>query len=126
MEILWIAIAGVAGTLSRYGMTGLTHRVLGDRFPYGTLLVNVIGSIVIGFVMHFGITTAALPKTARVAITIGFLGAFTTFSTFSYETVRILEDRLWGMATLNIAANVILSIFGCWLGITLAKLLIGR
>ncbi|MDK9700437.1 MAG: fluoride efflux transporter CrcB [bacterium] len=126
MEILWVALAGVAGTLSRYGMTGVAYRILGDRFPYGTLLVNVIGSIVIGFVMHVGISTALLPKTVRVAVTIGFLGAFTTFSSFSYETIRILEERMWGMATLNIASNVVLSLLGCWIGIVFAKFLLGR
>ncbi len=125
-EVLWVSIAGVLGTLSRYGLTGLVYRVMDkEQFPYGTLLVNVLGSFAIGIIMQLGIATTIIPRTARVAATIGFLGAFTTFSTFSYETVKLMENRMWGNALLNAGANVIGCCIACWLGISLAKALTG-
>ena len=116
-EVVWIAVAGLLGTLSRYALTGATYRLLAPRFPIGTVIVNLSGSFVIGVIMTLGFATAWIPQTARVAVSIGFLGAFTTFSTFSYETVKLLESRMWWNAALNISINVIGSIVACWLGI---------
>jgi len=114
-------MAGALGALSRYGLSVIAQRVLGNGFPYGTLMVNIIGSLLIGFIMHAGINTDIIPRSLRVMIAIGFLGAFTTFSTFSYETVRFLENGAWFSGIINVVANIGLCILA-----TLSGMLIGR
>jgi CrcB protein len=125
MQILYLAIAGALGTLSRYGLSGLTQRLTGAGFPYGTLLVNVLGSLLIGFLMQLGLSTDIIPRSLRIAATIGFMGAFTTFSTFSYETVRYLQDGAWLLASLNIVANLALCLTGTFIGLALGKVAAG-
>ncbi|MFA6347766.1 MAG: fluoride efflux transporter CrcB, partial [Dehalococcoidales bacterium] len=106
MQVLYIAIAGALGAVSRFLLSGFAYRLLGSGFPYGTLCVNVLGSLLIGFIMQVGLSTDIIPQQLRTTITVGFLGAFTTFSTFSYETLNYIQEGVWGMALLNIAANV--------------------
>jgi CrcB protein len=120
-DILFLAFAGALGALSRYGLGGLAQRVAGTGFPYGTLLVNILGSLIIGYIMQVSLNSDIIPRSLRVIVTVGFLGAFTTFSTFSYETARFLEDGAWLSCFINIAANVGLSILA-----TLAGMLLGR
>lgn len=124
-EVLLIALAGAFGSIARYWMSGWTYQALGERFPYGTLAVNVIGSVLIGAIMHVGLSTELIPRSARLAIAVGFLGAFTTFSTFSYETVRYLEDGAWWLAGANAAANLILCLSGVWIGLKAAQSVFG-
>lgn len=124
-EVLLIALAGALGSIARYGISGWAYQALGQRFPYGTLVVNVIGSLLIGAVMHVGLSTELISRSARLAIAVGFLGAFTTFSTFSYETVRYLEDGAWWLAGTNAAANVILCLSGVWIGLKAAQSVFG-
>jgi CrcB protein len=124
-DIIYIAVAGSFGALGRYYMTDLSHRLLGSGFPYGTLAVNVIGSFLIGLIIQTGISTDLVPPAWRLALTVGFLGAFTTFSTFSYETLGYLEDGTWSMAMMNILANVLLAIFAVFLGVSLGRALFG-
>ncbi len=123
--ILLLAVAGAAGTVSRYGLGGLTQRITGAGFPYGTLVINVLGCLVIGYIMQIALNTSIIPATARVVVTIGFLGAFTTFSTFSYETVRFIEDGAWVSAILNIAMNVGLGLAATLLGALLGRITLG-
>ena len=106
-------------------MTDLSHRLLGAGFPYGTLAVNVIGSFMIGLVIQVGLSTDLVPPTWRLALTVGFLGAFTTFSTFSYETLGYLEDGAWSIAGLNILANVLLAMIAVFCGVSLGRALFG-
>ena len=124
-EIIFLALAGALGTLSRYGLSGLTQRLTGSGFPYGTLVVNVLGSLIIGFIMQIGLNADVLPKTLRVVITLGFLGAFTTFSTFSYETVSYLQESAWGLAAINITANLGLCLISTALGFVLGRIMVG-
>jgi fluoride exporter len=124
-EIIVLALAGVLGTLSRYGLSGLVQRMTGAGFPYGTLTVNILGSLLIGFIMQIGLSTDIIPRTLRLAITLGFLGAFTTFSTFSYETIRFMEDGAWLMASLNILANLGLCLLSTFLGMTIGRIILG-
>lgn len=124
-DIIYIAVAGSFGALGRYYMTDLAHRLLGSGFPYGTLAVNVIGSFLIGLIIQTGISTDLVPPAWRLALTVGFLGAFTTFSTFSYETLGYLEDGAWSIAAMNILANVLLAIFAVFLGVSLGRALFG-
>lgn len=124
-QIIFLAIAGALGALSRYGLSGLIQRLSGAGFPYGTLVVNVLGSLVIGFVMQIGLNTDIIPRTLRVTITIGFLGAFTTFSTFSYETVGYLQDGAWLLASLNIISNLGLCLLSTITGMALGRIVAG-
>jgi fluoride exporter len=124
-EIIFLALAGVLGTLSRYGLSGLVQRMTGAGFPYGTLTVNILGSLLIGLIMQIGLSTDIIPRTLRLAVTLGFLGAFTTFSTFSYETIRFMEDGAWLMASLNILANLGLCLLSTFLGMTIGRIILG-
>jgi CrcB protein len=123
--ILMIAAAGAFGALSRYGISAGVSRFMGAGFAYGTLCVNVIGCFLLGLVMHIAITTDTIPHHWRMAICTGFLGALTTFSTFSYETVRYLDDGSWGLAGANIAANLLLGGVATVGGIILGRVLFG-
>ena len=125
MQILYLAIAGALGAVSRFLLSGVTYRLLGSGFPYGTLCVNIIGSLLIGFVMQVGLNTDIIPQSLRTVITVGFLGAFTTFSTFSFETLNYIQDGVWGMALLNIAVNVIVCLLAVFAGIIIGKLAFG-
>lgn len=124
-EVLFLAVAGALGTLSRYALSGIAQRITEIGFPFGTLSVNILGSVLIGFIMQVGLNTGIIPHSARMILTVGFLGAFTTFSTFAYETVRYLEvgERLSG--AINIAANVGLSVLAILLGMLLGRVIYG-
>lgn len=87
----YLAVGGTLGTWARYGLSGLLQPP-GGAFPWGTLGVNVVGAFVLGFAMRFLLGSAVAGPEVRVAITVGFCGAFTTMSTFSYETVALLTD----------------------------------
>jgi fluoride exporter len=121
-QILLVALAGALGTLSRYGLCTLSQRLSFSGFPYMTLIINFTGSLLIGFIMQIGLNTDIIPPSLRVIMTIGFLGAFTTFSTFSYETVALLQNSAWGPGLMNIAANVGLGLFATVLGMLAGRL----
>lgn len=119
-NILAIACCGALGCVSRYLMASLVNRLAGPSFPYGTLAVNVIGAFLIGLIMDLSLRTTVSPV-LRLALTTGFLGGFTTFSTFSYETFRLLEEGELLLATLNVGGSVALCLAGTWLGIIAAR-----
>ena len=124
-EVLLIALAGAIGALSRYGLSLAANRFINESFPFGTLIVNVLGCFLIGYIMHLGLTTDLIPATWRVALTVGLLGGLTTFSSFSHETVKFIEDGAWALAGGNIAANVLLCIPATLLGIGLGRITLG-
>jgi len=124
-EVLFIALAGALGTLSRYGLMGAAQKIAGTSFPHSTLLVNIAGSVLIGYIMYIGLNSDVIPRSLRVVATVGFLGAFTTFSTFSYETVRYLEDGVWLSAAVNVISNVGLGILAVLLGVFLGRVTLG-
>jgi CrcB protein len=124
-QLLFLAIAGALGTLSRYALGGLMQRITGTGFPYGTLLINILGCILIGLVMQVALTTDLIPSNVRAIITIGFIGSFTTFSTFSYETMKLLEDGALVSAMMNIASNVGLGLIGTFCGLLIGKIALG-
>ena len=123
--LLWVTAAGAAGTAARYGVGGLAYRLVGTRFPWGTLAVNVLGSLLVGLVMYVGLHSDLLTPTVRTAVAVGFLGAFTTFATFSYETMRLVEDGALSPALWNIAANLFLGLAAVWVGLVLGRMLMG-
>jgi CrcB protein len=124
MEIaLAVAVCGGFGCLSRYYISGWVYALLGRDFPYGTFVVNILGAFIIGLLMEFGIRSALIPPTLRMGITVGFLGGLTTFSTFSYETFRLLEEGNFIIASINVILSVLVCLFFTWLGITAARYL---
>lgn len=120
-----IALAGALGTLARHGLSGWTYGILGERFPWGTLAVNVLGCLGIGLIMEIALGSDRIPREWRIALTVGFLGGFTTFSTFAYETVRALHDGDWRTAALNVASNVALCLGATWIGWAAGRTLTG-
>jgi CrcB protein len=99
MVLFYLAVGGVVGTWARYGLGGWIHGVMGSTFPWGTLGVNLVGSFVLGLVIRLAELSPLSPE-VRGLLTIGFCGAFTTFSTFTYETVALLQAREWTRAAL--------------------------
>jgi CrcB protein len=123
LTIASIALFGAAGCVARYLISIWVHDSLGRSFPYGTLLVNIIGAFLIGFVMEFAIRSTHLSSNLRIGITIGFLGGLTTFSTFSYETFRLMEDGKFIIAAGNVLVSVILCLAFTLLGIVTVRAL---
>lgn len=120
-EIVALAVAGAAGTLGRWGLSSLSARLLGDRFPFGTLVVNVVGCLLLGLLMEAVLVTEIVPHPWRMPLTVGFLGAFTTFSAFGYETLRYLERGQWWPALANVGANVVLGLAVVWIGFMVGR-----
>jgi CrcB protein len=116
MTAILVAIGGALGALARYGVA---HALYSSRFPWATLLVNVTGSFLLGVVLR---ATATWPAAVswRAFLAVGFCGAFTTFSTFSYESLRLLQDRHWGAGLFNIGANTLLCLAAVAAGMLIA------
>jgi CrcB protein len=112
-----IALFCAGGGLTRYYLSGWIYSVLGRAFPYGTFAVNIIGAYFIGLVMELGLRSTAIPDTLRIGLTVGFMGGLTTFSTFSYETFKLLEDGQFFTAFTNVLASVAVCLLLTWLGI---------
>jgi len=112
---------GALGALSRFAVAQLAIGLLGKGFPYGTLIVNVFGSLLMGFLSIYFLTKTNLDPMLRMAILVGFLGSFTTFSTFSMDTLILLESGAVAKGLLNIAANVCLSLLALWVGMIIAR-----
>ena len=122
-RVLAIAAGGAVGALLRYWVSSGTHALLGRGFPYGTLVVNVLGSFAIGFLFVLFLERMTLSGEWRAGILVGVLGAFTTFSTFSIETLNLLEEGAHLKASLNVASSVALCLAGAWFGILLGRTL---
>ncbi|HEX5580139.1 MAG TPA: fluoride efflux transporter CrcB [Gemmatimonadaceae bacterium] len=125
MVALVIFVGAGLGGLARYGVSGWVQGIGGAGFPWGTLLVNVTGSLLLGFVYAFLEGTAAAPEW-RAFLGIGVLGGYTTFSTFSYETLRLAQDGQWERALLYAGGSVLLSLAGAVLGLRLASVVLAR
>jgi len=121
--MLLVGMAGFFGAVSRYLVGGWVYRMLPSSFPFGTLAVNIIGSLLLGAVFQLGTERAVLSPEVRVAIGTGFLGAFTTFSSFSLETVNLLKEGSLLLATLNVGGNVLLCLGAVMLGMALVRML---
>ena len=119
--LLYVALGSAIGGVSRYLLGGLVQRLLDTTFPAGTLLVNVTGSFLLGAIIRYALETPSLSPEVRAFLTIGVCGGYTTFSTFSYETMALLEDGEWARAGVYITASVILSLIATFLGLALAR-----
>src|SRR5690606_28195087 len=104
---------------ARYLVSDWAVRTLGLAFPYGTLAVNLVGSLLLGALMATALQSTLLSPVVRLALTTGVMGGFTTFSTFSYETMRYLQTGAWGLGVANVLANVVGCVLACsagWVG----------
>ena len=122
--LIYVAVGSAIGGVARYLLGGVVQRILDTAFPAGTLLVNVTGSFLLGAIIRYAFDTHSLSPEIRAFLTIGFCGGYTTFSTFSYEAMALLEDGEWARAGAYITASVILSLAGTFLGFALARQLI--
>ena len=120
-QLAFIAAGGATGALMRYWLSNGVYALLGRGFPYGTLTVNVTGSLLMGFIYVFMIERMDISVEWRAGLMIGLLGAFTTFSTFSIETLNLIESGEQLKAAMNILLSVTLCILGCWLGMVVGR-----
>jgi fluoride exporter len=120
LRITLLLVFGALGTLARYGLQGLVQHRTGSSFPAGTLIVNIIGCFLLGGIAEYALTHLSVPPEWRIGITVGFLGAFTTFSTFSYEAVRLMQDGEWAPAGTYILASVLGGLLAIVAGMRLA------
>ena len=121
LQLVLIAIFGAIGTLARYGLQGLVQVRAGSAFPYGTLLINLTGCFFLGLIGQFTMNRIVLSPGWRLAITVGFFGGYTTFSSFGWETAKMLEDGEWLRATTYVAASVVAGLLLSVAGIRLAN-----
>jgi fluoride exporter len=118
-----IAVAGALGALARYGLEGLVSRRATGAFPWGTFAVNLSGAFVLGLVFTVMTEQLTVAPWLRGAITIGFLGAYTTFSTLSFETYRLLEDGALGVAAANAFGSLAGGLGAVYLGVVAGRAL---
>lgn len=123
MEYLIIGVGGFLGANARYLVAGWAAQRFGALFPYGTFLVNMSGSFLLGFFMTFLRDRAFVHPHYRMFFAIGFLGAYTTFSTFTYESLQLLQDGSIFLAFVNIVGSVVIGILGASLGFLVGELL---
>lgn len=121
-RVLIVGIGGFLGGALRYIISGLTSRYFGD-FPLGTLLVNIVGGLLIGFIMEASTTFWPISANMRIFLTTGVMGGLTTFSTFSYETISFVTEGRYLMGGLNAGLNLFLALFACWAGRVAAQLI---
>lgn len=124
-RFLWICLAGAAGTGARYLIALWAAQRLGSAFPYGTLVVNLLGCFAIAALMHAALTLG-WPATTRAAVTIGFIGGLTTYSSFNYETMRLFEEGAPASAAVNLALTLMGGFLAGWLGLVVAREILGR
>ncbi|PLX66101.1 MAG: fluoride efflux transporter CrcB [Denitrovibrio sp.] len=122
MKILLIGMGGFLGAVSRYYVSKGSAVLLGNKIPYGTLMVNIIGSFLLGLIFTLSVEKLAISENMRFFIAVGFLGAFTTFSTFSVESLYLIEDGAYTSAIIYIMGNLVLSLSAAFIGILIARM----
>lgn len=116
-----VALGGAVGSVARFALTWLVQSRVTGPFPIGTLVVNIAGSLVLGFIMQLGLATASMSPHVRLLLTTGFCGGFTTFSAFSYETAQLINERKYSTTAVYIGASVVLSLIAIFVGMRLAR-----
>ena len=122
--VWYVAFGSAVGGAARFLVGTLAQGRVGTTFPVGTLLVNVTGSLLVGFLLRYAIAVPTLSPEIRALLTAGFCGGYTTFSTFSYETVVLLEDGDYRRAALYVTASLVLALVGTLAGFDLARRLL--
>jgi len=122
-QLMAVAAGGAAGAVMRWLMAAGIQRLAGGAFPWGTFAVNALGSFLLGFLFVWLIERSTASELVRLALTVGFLGAFTTFSTYSLESIRLLQEGAFSLAFGNVVGQVVVCLFLTWLGVQLARVL---
>jgi CrcB protein len=123
VKLLLVGIGGFVGSIARYALSGYVQDLTKGSFPAGTLAVNVLGCCLVGAISQLAEARGLLAPEMRALVVVGLLGGFTTFSAFGNETLNLLRDRDWMLATANVAAHIVLAIGAVWAGRTAAHLL---
>lgn len=116
---------GALGAIARFSISEFVYRTMGRGFPFGTLLVNAVGCLLLGMIAEVCLNSSAIPDSWRVGLTAGFMGSLTTFSTFGYETFLHFEAGSLGVAIANVLISVIIGLVAVWVGVWLARGLFG-
>lgn len=120
-KLLLIGLAGAFGAVARYGLGGLVQRYSGATFPWGTFVVNIMGAFLFGLIWSLVEQRLVISVETRVIILSGFLGAFTTFSSFMFETSSLIGEAQWGLALLNVGGQVVLGLAAMFLGLAAGR-----
>jgi CrcB protein len=123
MNLVVIALGGAVGALARYGLSGAVHRFASPYFPWGTFVVNVAGCLVFGFIAGLTDERLTIDQTTRAFLLVGVLGAFTTFSTFSFETVELLRNGETAAALMNAGGQLMLGMVAMFGGVLVGRAL---
>jgi CrcB protein len=123
-RMLLVGIGGAVGSMLRYLVALGAEWWLGPHFPWGTLAVNLAGAFGVGLVQEFTLGTAGISDHTRLFLTTGMIGGLTTYSTFSYETVRLLEAEAWRAAALNVLVTTVVSLVLCFAGVAAGRALV--
>ena len=122
MRLVWyVALGGALGSVARYSVASWTQFRMDSVFPFGTLVVNLSGSFLLGLILRYALETPAITPEMRALLTTGILGGYTTFSTFAYETATLLEEGDWRRASLYVGLSVLMSLAGSFLGFAGAR-----
>ncbi len=119
-----VGLGGAIGSVVRFLTSLVAAQWFGADFPYGTLVVNLVGAFTIGFVQEIGGEALMIPDNMRLFITTGIMGGLTTYSTFSYETVRLMETNAWNQAWINVVVTTTVALSLCFLGIAAGRAMI--
>jgi len=122
--LLFVAMGGAVGAMLRYGISSGVYHWMGRAFPYGTLAVNILGSVLIGLLSILLVEKFNVSQDLRIMLVTGMLGALTTFSTFSWDTLDLLQQGLINRAILNVLLNVVLCLSAAWIGAQWAKAMV--
>ena len=126
MRIVLLIVFGAAGTLARYGLDGWIQYRVGSAFPAGTLTINLLGCLCLGMIGRFSLNHIAVSPDLRIGLTTGLMGGFTTFSTFGWDTVRMLEEGQWTKASIYVGASVLGGLIAMILGMRVGDALLMR
>lgn len=125
-RIIWIFLAGGLGCVARYAIGLWAADRLGSAFPHGTLIVNLVGCFLIALVMSLALGVTSFPPTVRLALTTGFLGGLTTYSSFNFETTRLMQDGAIGTALVNVGATMLGGFLAGLAGLAVGRLVVGH
>lgn len=122
MEVVLIAVGGAVGAVARYGVAKAAQPLASGNFPVGILIVNLTGAFLLGFVFTYLLERSSISNELRTAVTVGVLGAYTTFSTFSLDTLHLIQANDWTLAVLNVVVSVAGALLAVWAGQQLARI----